>query len=140
MFTEKAVFYQKRQTRSPVFLRKVRHRSTCLDNNTPLNTRVGVHPVGTQVAGNRDPFSGSRHVQLQRTVDRAIPSFLILMNPVSLKYGRGASPFIGSRIEGFPGAQSHAIPTPLSAAAATHRNVSIVNYEGPDEGAPTACA
>lgn len=79
-------------------------------HNTSLNTCVGVHPVGIQVAGNRDPFSGSRYVWPRCTVDCAIPSFLILMNPVSLKYGRGASPFIGSRIEGFPGVQSHAMP------------------------------
>lgn len=56
-----------------------------------------------------------RHVQ--RGVDRAIPSYLILMNPVSLKYGRGPPLLLvpGSRVSPVP--RSHAISAHLSAAA-----------------------
>lgn len=79
---------------------------------TECNARRNIHPVGTQVAENRDPFSGSRHVRPQRAVDRAIPSFLILMNPVSLKYGRGPPLLLvpGSRDSPGPGVTRYRPP------------------------------
>jgi len=65
---------------------RFRHASECISHRSTPGRCSNIYKH-TQIAGNRGPFSGSRRVQ--HGVDRAIPSFLILMNPVSLKYGRG---------------------------------------------------